>query len=170
MNKQELREKIKEKRKNLNIEQISSQVIKNIRKLPQYLNAKNIAIFYPLKNEINLLPLLDDSKNFYLPKIKDQNLELCPYKKGDELILSCFKTKEPKSNSVEKNKIDLIFVPAMCADKNNYRLGYGKGFYDRLLKNYTGIKIVPLASEFLFENIPHDSNDVKVDLIITENY
>ena len=45
-------------------------------------------IFYPLKNEVNLLELLDDNKEFYLPKVKENNIEVCPYKKGDFLKTS----------------------------------------------------------------------------------
>lgn len=133
-----------------------------------YKNSKNVMLFYPLKEEVNLLSLLNDSsKNFYLPKIEGENLLCCPFCEGDELCLSCFKTKEPRKPPVDKNSIDLIIVPALCCDKNKYRLGYGGGFYDRFLKDYRGKKVVCLPKELIVETVYPESYDIPVDFIIT---
>ena len=103
MNKQELRKWIKEERKKLDIEALSNIFVQKLKETIEYKKAKNIMLFYPLKYEINLLKLIDDnSKYFYLPKIVEKNLACCPYKLGDELCESCFKTKEPITNPVNK--------------------------------------------------------------------
>ena len=126
-------------------------------------------IYYPLKDEVNLLDLIkDNSKNFYLPKINNQNLLCCPYNKNDELYESCFKTKEPKTNSIDKHLIDLIIIPALAVDKDNYRLGFGGGFYDRFLANINAYKIVCIPKDFVLETIYPEKHDIKIDLIITE--
>ena len=66
-------------------------------------------IFYPKENEVDLLSLLsDESKNFYLPKIDGENLLCCSYKNGDILCESCFKTKEPLSEPIDKTILDLV--------------------------------------------------------------
>ena len=124
-------------------------------------------IFYPLKKEVNLLPLLEDEgKNFFLPKVDGKNLLCCPYNKEDELCSSCFKTLEPQTQAVDKNSIDLIIVPALCCDKHNYRLGYGGGFYDRLLKNYVGKTIICLPKELIVESIFPECYDIAVGKVI----
>ena len=149
--KEELRKEIKAKRKLINID--CQMLVENLMKTQEYKRAKNIMIFYPLKDEVNLLSLLKDkTKKFYLPKIDGENLLCCPYGEGDELCVSCFKTFEP--------------VTEAC-DKNNYRLGYGGGFYDRFLKDFRGKKVVCLPEELIVETVYPEVHDVPVDLIIT---
>lgn len=134
----------------------------------EYKSAKNIMIFYPMKNEVNLLELLkDNSKSFYLPKINGKNLLCCEYKDGDTLCESCFKTLEPQTLPTDKNKIDLVIVPALCCDKNNYRLGYGGGFYDRFLVDYKGRTITCLPQELIVETIYPDEFDIPIQTIIS---
>lgn len=167
-NKQQLRIWVKEERKKLDIKSISQILVKKLQDSYEYKSAENIMIFYPLNGEINLLGLLkDNSKNFYLPKIEGENLLCCPFGEKDELCESCFKTKEPTTESVEKDLIDLVIVPALAVDKNNYRLGYGGGFYDRFLNGVNITKIVCIPKEFLLETVYPEEHDIKVDKIIT---
>ena len=129
-------------------------------------------IFYPLKDEINLLGLLEGSdKKFYLPKIDGENLLCCPFDKNTELCESCFKTKEPTTNPIGKDLIDLVIVPALAVDKNNYRLGYGGGFFDRYLSAYSSLKPIVIGVCFDQLLVPDDLfevHDAKLDLLITE--
>ena len=141
--KSKIRNWAKEERKKLDIEKLSAKLVLELKKAKEYKDAKNVLLFYPLANEINLLSLLEDEyKKFYLPKIEGENLLCCPYKKGDKLCESCFKTKEPLSEPTAKSLIDLVILPALAVDKDNYRLGYGGGFYDRFLSD---IKCVIMA-------------------------
>ena len=168
--KKELRIKAKEIRNSLDIETISENIVKNILGLKVYQDAKNVMIFYPLKYEIHLLALLNGNKNFYLPRVNGSELLVCPYKTGDELIISKFNTKEPTSKPVNPNILDIVFVPALMIDENFNRLGYGGGFYDRFLsQNATNAtKIVAIPSQLIIENIPSESFDIKMDIIVTE--
>ena len=53
------------------------------------------------------------------------------------------------------------------ADENNYRLGYGGGFYDRFLAEYFEIPtVLPIAKELCIEDLPHENFDVKIDEMI----
>jgi len=168
--KKELRKKAREIRHSLDIQKISEKIVKNIRQLELYKTAQNVMIFYPLDNEVNLLSLLIDNKNFYLPKVQGESLEVCPYKEGDDLTESKYKSKEPLRESVNANILDIIFVPALSVDKNFNRLGYGGGFYDRFLStiNKKIVKIVAIPKVLIAEKIPSDFFDVKIDIIICE--
>lgn len=167
MHKQELRKWAKQKRSEINC----NCLCKKLQQTEEYKQAKNIMIFYPLKDEVNLLALLEDkTKNFYLPKVDGEKLLCCPFNEGDKLSDSCFKTREPLTEPCDKNLIDLIVVPALCCDKQNYRLGYGGGFYDRFLQDYKGKTAVCLPEELIVETVYPEPHDVPVDLIITENY
>lgn len=149
-------------------EDASYKLVHKLIETDEYKQAKNIMLFYPIKNEVNLLELLqDDSKTFFLPKIDGKNLLCCVYKNGDILCESCFKTLEPTSKPIDKNIIDLVIVPALCCDKNNFRLGYGGGFYDRFLADYKGKTVVCLPKELVIDTIYPDEFDIAVGNIIT---
>lgn len=180
--KHELRKWAKKERSKLDMKALSEELVQKLVLTQEYENAKNVMIFYPLKDEVNFLSLLDDStKTFYLPKIDGENLLCCEFNKNTELCESCFHTMEPiapslQPSSTEREKAflpDLVIVPALAADKNNYRLGYGKGFYDRFLRanksnNVSFKTIVCIPKELIVETIFPNEYDYPVDLIITD--
>ena len=166
-NKSDLRLRAKSTRKNLDIEILSNVAIEKIRNLEVYKNAKNVLLFYPMNFEINVLKLLKDNKNFYLPRVKDENLLICPYEFGDELLKSCLNIQEPCSSPISPNLLNIAIVPALMADKNNYRLGYGGGFYDRFLAQNPHIKtILPIPKELIIEKLPVRKFDKKIDIVL----
>lgn len=163
--KQELRAKYK----NYDKSGYSELIIKKLKETELYKSAKNIMIYYPLKYEVNLLGLLNDcSKKFYLPKTDGKNLLCCPYSKDDKLCLSLYKTQEPKTKPCDKDTIDLVIVPALACDKNNYRLGYGGGFYDRFLKDFSGKKICCIPKVLILDTVCKENFDIPVDFVITD--
>ncbi len=169
--KEVLRTKCKEIRKSLNVNFISEKIVSKIFSLEEYQKACHIMIFYPLQYEINLLGLMrDSSKKFYLPKVSKQELLVCSYQTDDKLVDSKFKTKEPLSNSVSSDLLDIVFVPAVAAGKNFNRLGYGGGFYDRFLSKIGSktIKIIAIPDVLIVDNIPCESFDESVNIIISE--
>ena len=66
--------------------------------------------------------------------------------------------------------LEMIFVPALMVDKNFHRLGYGKGFYDRFLfkRALQAIRIVPIASALIQDEIPFNEFDAQFDIILDE--
>lgn len=167
MDKNSLRKNAKEIRKNLFSKNANSIANSRVQQSSLYKNSKNILIFYPLKYEFNFLELLNDDKNFFLPKVCGEKLQICPYKKEDILIKSDLNICEPCTNSINPNQINLAIVPALMADKNGFRLGYGGGFYDRFLSENPNIKTITVVFKALFvESLPHEEFDVKIDEII----
>ena len=169
LNKQQLRKWAKEERSKLDMEALSKEIVIKLKQTDEYKFAKNIMIFYPLKDEVNLLSLLEDkTKTFYLPKIDGENLLCCRYDEKIELCESCFHTMEPNSEVEDSNNIDFVIVPALAVDKNNYRLGYGKGFYDRFLKNLSVTKCICIPRKLIVETIFPNEFDIPVDIVITD--
>ena len=165
--KNELRNWAKNLRKKLDMNTISLNLCQKLISLKEYKNAKNIMLFYPLKHEVNLLSLLEDkTKTFYLPKINGDNMHCCSYSKGETLCMSCFKTFEPISNQTSPTNLDLIIIPALACDKNNFRLGYGKGYYDKFLRQLTATKICCIPKELYVETVLPEQHDIKMDIII----
>ena len=171
MNKTDLRIWAKTERSKLDISGISKKLAKNLINTKEYQQSKNIMVYYPLKNEVDLRLLFEDkTKNFYLPKVKDNELLCCPYKLEDKLYSSCFNTKEPFTEPIEIQNIDLIIIPALACDINNYRLGYGGGDYDRFLSNkkIKAKKIVCIPRELIVSTIYPEEFDIPVDKVITQ--
>ncbi|MCR5266501.1 MAG: 5-formyltetrahydrofolate cyclo-ligase [Cyanobacteria bacterium RUI128] len=166
--KREIRIRSKGIRKTLNIAEISNLIVANIRELDVYKSAEHVMLFYPLENEIDLRGLLSDGKKFYFPRVCGEDLEVCPYKLGDELSVSGFKVMEPVSAPVDKSVIDLVLVPALAVDEKFNRIGYGKGFYDRFAEGLRGRRLVVIPDELVFDDVPSDANDRKCDGIITQ--
>lgn len=167
-NKSELRTWAKSLRKTLDISYISDKICQNIKQLELYKKSEHIMIFYPLADEINLLSLLSDNKNFYLPRVFNDNLEVCPYKVNAPLKLSKYNTQEPMTDPVDKNVLDIIFTPALCSDSNFYRIGYGGGFYDRFLSQASAKSIIVIPHELLVSDINPEHHDIQCSGIITQ--
>lgn len=164
-NKTNLRTYAKSLRKTLNIENKSTNLVKKIRELPCYKSAQNVMLFYPTKFEINLLPLLKDNKKFYFPKVEGKALLVCPH--CDKYEKSSFNIMEPCSKPVNTDILDLVIVPALMADKEGYRLGYGGGFYDRFLATLKIKTLTALPKELVIEKLPRDEFDIPIDNVIT---
>ena len=93
------------------------------------------------------------------------------WKKNDVLFVNKFGILEPAKTQIKIP--DVILVPILAFDKNRYRLGYGKGFYDRYLnkylKKFKNILTVGVAFSFQrHHKLPINQKDVKLDFIITE--
>ncbi|MCH2448722.1 MAG: 5-formyltetrahydrofolate cyclo-ligase [Gracilimonas sp.] len=87
----------------------------------------------------------------------------------DELESNHWGVREPETKRpIDISEFDLIIIPMAAGDRQCNRLGYGKGFYDRFLKQTTASKIGLTYLDFIFDEIPVEEFDVKLDTIITE--
>ena len=162
----ELRKWAKDIRKELDIDNLSRIFTEQVRNNEIFKNSQNVMLFYPLQFEINLLDLISENKKFFLPRTNGLNIDVCPYKKGDKLNVGSFGVKEPKTHPVSAKILDLVIVPALLVDKQNYRLGYGKGYYDRLLTHTNAKTLVCIAKELIVEKLPVEKHDKKIDIVL----
>lgn len=169
--KNNLRINAKKIRCTLNIDEKSALIKDKLFDLPEFKQAKNIFAYYSFGSEINTHDYFSDStKNWFLPKIEGDNLLVCPYDE-EKLTVNSYQIKEPLTNSIQDIcMIDMLIIPALAADKHGYRIGYGKGFYDRFIANlkHSPVKVVLVCSELLFNTVYPDDFDEKCDIIITD--
>ena len=169
-NKNELRKYFKNSRKNLEIDKISEKIYENLCKIPQYANAENVFTYYSVKDEIRTQRILNEKeKSVYIPKIIDGKMIAVKFEE-EKIVTGAFGIPEPES--VEEyilGNSDVVIVPALAADKNFYRLGYGGGFYDKYLKNSKGTKIVLIPQKHLISSVLEEPHDIRCDIIVTEN-
>lgn len=148
-----------------------SLIADQIRTLPEYRDASVVAIYYPVKGEVDLLSLLKDKgKTFVFPKVHDDDLSFYPAATPGDFAPGAFGIPEPAGKiSVSVHDIDLILVPALCFDEKGHRLGYGKGYYDRLLKTCPGVFTVGVCfDECYISGLPVEHWDVNVDCVVTQ--
>lgn len=127
---------------------------------------KKIAVFNPILNEVDVRGL-KDSYEIYYPKIMNGELQFV--KDTGEFTKGMLGVMEPSGDvSVEKSTLDAIIVPGLAYDLGLYRLGYGKGFYDRYLKDYKGLKVGVTLELFMVEALPNKAHDIPVDILVTD--
>ena len=86
----------------------------------------------------------------------------------DELKEGMFGIYEPiNPKEFPKSEIDFVIVPGIAFDSDLYRLGYGKGYYDKFLSDISPFKLGICKKELFLERLPHDKYDVKMDKFIT---
>jgi 5-formyltetrahydrofolate cyclo-ligase len=172
MNKKELREKYISIRKNITNKEDKSNIIFNsIINDKDYINSKVIGIYKSLSNEVNTDRLIEYSlsigKVVVLPKIDKDNMNFYLIDNNTKYIKSSFGVEEPISNTVITD-IDLFIIPGVVFDKFLNRIGFGKGYYDKYLDNSDSIKIGICFEEQITNSIKTDSNDIKMNKIITD--
>ena len=144
MLKSELRKIYKQKRKTLTDAEKSifqNSIYQQIFEL-DLSQISNVHLFLSMQkfNEIDTQPIIDFFRNkdkriiVSRCNFEDDTLSHFYLEENTKLILSKFGVPEPiNAEEVEETTIDLVFVPLLISDKQNYRVGYGKGFYDRFL-------------------------------------
>ena len=177
--KSKLRKEAREKRKQILNREISDELIaEKLLSLDEYKGAKTILIYASLDEEIKTDDIinraLSDDKRVAVPYCYDEsgNMGFYLISSVDELETGSFNVREPDKNQCEKleNFSDsIIIVPGMMFDKSGFRLGYGKGYYDRFLAKYNQISIGLCYDEMLVSSLPRGEFDKNVDIIITQS-
>ncbi len=137
-----------------------------------------ISLYYPSNCEFSTVKLFEILKKRRRTKtllpiiLKNNSMEFVNWRFSDPLIVNKFGFLEPEKTG-KKIIPDLILVPIVAFDKFKNRLGYGKGYYDRILKKYAlknhNIITIGLAFSFQkYKKIPISKFDVKLHYILTE--
>ena len=177
--KKELRAILKEQRRAVkNKEEKNRDIISKILAMPEVKNAEALFVFYPLKDEVNLLPVAEygfrEGKKVGFPLCEDKNgnMSFRLVNSLSELKEGSFGIKEPDENTSElPPKKAVIFLPALAIDKEGYRLGYGKGYYDRYLAKYAYLKpytVGVIYKELIFDKLPRGEYDIPCDAVVCE--
>lgn len=168
-NKKELRKIMKEKRLSLTIDEVrkySQNVIDKIKADPNYQKATTVGIYMPFRNEVDLTPLIKDNKTFVVPVIKESNEIYFSRFDRRKMIFNKLGILEPKvSDPVEE--IDYLLIPALAV-YNNYRVGFGKGYYDRFLEKHDikyRVAVIYWFQEVEFKLEPHDIQNIDYTII-----
>ena len=167
--------KVREKVNKKNIQIDFNQIIKILKK--EKLNKKIIGGYYPVNFEVDDLALLREfEKNRFiisLPVIhKNFQMNFYEWSFSDPLKVNKHGIPEPETKNIVYP--DVLFIPLVAFDKNLNRLGYGGGYYDRLIKKLSkkkkNIKIGLAYSVQKIDKVPINVYDQKLDYIVTNKY
>jgi 5-formyltetrahydrofolate cyclo-ligase len=143
--------------------------------LPEVADAGTVMAFWSFGSEVDTAPLIErllaDGRTTAMPRIEGTHVVPVAYRPGDEVRETSFGAFEPLEGRVlDATDLDLVVVPGVAFDDAGRRVGYGGGFYDRLLPGLRpGVPAIALAfSVQLVPEVPTGGMDRRVDAIVTE--
>ena len=148
----------------------SEAALKNLEQQAFFTTAKTVLLYWSLPDEVptqTVIKKWTKKKIILLPAIVEDKLEARLFTSKKDMETGSFGIVQPIGEAFT-GKIDLAIVPGLAFDKNGCRLGRGKGFYDRFLSAFPGLKCGLCWDFQLVEEVPHEAFDVKMDMIVTE--
>lgn len=144
--------------------------------LPAFAGAGLLGLYAPIRNEVAtslvMQTALSMGKTVHYPAVSGAELEFRVVKELTSLQEGVFGILEPDTRCSVKDptEFDLVVVPGVAFDLQGNRIGYGKGYYDKVLHHMEGSgKLVAFCYDFqLVEEIAGEPHDVLMDMIITE--
>ncbi len=156
----------------------SGEIQRRFMDLKIYKDAHSVAIYSDFKGEVQtgliLKQGINDGKVILMPRLSRKNFSMSFFSILSEQNLGKNREgfKEPvfeQGQKFENSEIDLVVVPGVAFDVKGQRVGLGKGYYDRALKEISRDKIVAIAYEFqVLQEVPSCHHDVGVGWIVTE--
>ena len=173
MKKEFLRKKYKEKRDNIKNKVTKDNLIyQKVINNKDILSSKTLLIYISITSEVDTIKIINyflNTINIAVPKVIDNNMYFCYITNLNDLTPGKYNIPEPTNENIVTDFDNAIcIVPGICYDKENYRVGYGKGYYDRFLSK-NNIKTIGLCyKECMIEKIDNDKYDYKIDEVITD--
>lgn len=155
-------------------EEMSRKIVLRLDQFEPLNKAGTIMAYASIKNEVDLEPWLElmvrNKKKILLPRVDGSELQAVPWQGWENCSKGAFNIKEPRGMPCDPGDINAVLVPGVAFDRRGYRLGYGRGYYDRFLRRLSpAVLLCGTAYEFqLVESIFPDENDVPLHWIITE--
>lgn len=141
----------------------NDEIIEMIEHDLDYQQSTCVGLYYPLRNEVNLLPLTKGQKKYAFPKVEKDGIHFYLLEQTTSFRKSQFGVLEPHDGTVVDLEIDYILVPALAISKNGYRIGFGKGYYDKFLSRHRPKHVKGVIYDFQEIDFIQDQHDQKLD-------
>lgn len=153
---------------------ISRAVVAALRQSPLYQQAEHVLSYLAFGDELDVSALLADDKHFYLTRTQltpEMGLSIHRYHPA-RLERHRYGFWQPAAElpEVPPEQLELVLVPGLAFDRRGVRLGYGKGFYDRLLARLApGVPKIGITAEALIAPaLPQAAHDVPMTHLASE--
>lgn len=177
--KRALRERVLALRGALSPEEVSRRsrlIAARLLELPAVRQAEAIFCYLSHGNEVQTRQLVSDwlaaGKHIHVPAYHAEQRRYQPSHICDlecDMAAGKLGILEPHTRRTPARPADIAIVPGVAFDAQGHRLGYGKGFYDEMLKHFAGLKIALAFDCQMLAAVPHGDNDVPMDAIVTES-
>ncbi len=140
-----------------------------------YRQASVVALYAPIHNEVLTVELFRSArqggKKVCYPRVNGESLEFLVVEQESGLVPGAFGVAEPIGTTiVPLEELDLVVVPGIAFDRSGYRLGYGRGYYDRAFGFTRRAVLAGLAYDFqIVDELPTEEHDVHLDLLVTSS-
>lgn len=179
--KNELRAKYKKIRKECPPEikiGLDKKITEKFLSLEDYISCKTLFTFVSSDIEVDTTQIikraLADGKNVAVPKCTDKtgHMDFYYINSLDDLKTGYFSILEPDVEICKKAEelTGLCIVPGLCFDYEGYRIGFGKGYYDRFLQKFKGATVGICYSKCIEKELPKGAYDKSVDIIVTDKF
>lgn len=155
----------------------SAAITARVLELPEWQEARTVLAFVSMRTEVQTAGLVAAAraagKRVATTRMSPSydELEVREWSADVELEESGMMFLQPPKDAprVDEREVDLVLVPALAVDGRGHRIGYGKGFYDRLLPRLTRACRVAVLFEFeLVAEVPNRPGDEPVDVVVTD--
>lgn len=152
----------------------SREIAERLFTVPEFAACRCVMFFASFRSEVETPAMirraLTSGKRVVLPKVKGRDLGLFEILDYDHDVLpGAWGIPEPRETGlVALADVDLIVVPGAGFDEQGNRIGYGAGFYDKLLPDFHGTTIALAFELQVVPSVPSDPHDVPIAKIVTE--
>ncbi|MDD4636864.1 MAG: 5-formyltetrahydrofolate cyclo-ligase [Bacteroidales bacterium] len=154
------------------LEERSEKILQKMELLPEFIHAKCVFLYYSMPDEVATHAFVmkwAETKEIYLPVIEEGEMKLRIYSPDNRLRIGAYNILEPQGDLCSDFQlIDFAIVPGVAFDRLGFRLGRGKGYYDRVLPLLTCRKAGICFDFQIVQNVPADEWDVPMDYVISE--
>ena len=178
MIKNELRAKMREMRRSLTADEVnekSAVIARSLLNISAVKDAKTVCVYISAFKEPDTRGIIDallsSGKRVAVPVTDEENvtLSLSYIDNASELARGAYGIYEPTViRRADENDIDVIVTPGLAFDTRGGRIGFGKGYYDRLFEKTDALRIALCYDFQLLEKIPTEPHDAPMDIIVTE--
>ena len=148
----------------------SAAICAHVKQLPEWANSQVVLLFAALPDEPDVVGLWDESKQICLPRFRaDRSYEAAHVGNLADLVSGQFGILEPPGSAVcaGPSEVDLVVAPGMAFDGAGFRLGRGRGFYDRWLEGLTAFRCGIGFDHQLVSDVPHELHDARMGVVVT---
>ena len=155
------------------IDDWSRKIAETVTALPEYSNSQRIFAYADYNHEVMTKYIIEaawnDGKEVAVPKVVGQDMVFYKLTDFAQLEKGYFGIPEPARGEIVQWEEALMIMPGVAFDRQNHRVGYGGGFYDRFLEKHPYITRVAVAFEFqMMSEVPVESTDISPEIIVTE--
>lgn len=155
------------------IENWSRKITEKVLSHPAFIQAEKIMVYADYNHEVITRYIIEEAwklkKEVAVPKVSGKDMIFYKLTDFSQLEEGYYGIPEPTKGQIADWQDALMIMPGVAFDRDNHRVGYGGGFYDRFLEKHHGLVRLAIAFEFqILEQVPVEPTDILPQIIITE--